>query len=353
MKLGAISANFKRASQLEPKNAKYVLDARELCRQNIYWKEKIPTQKIFDCHTNCALDIESEIKKVLLVQDSNLFNPLQRIFHILLSKERKMIAESTPFVDYQPIDAKWDQQNYVHFQDFSSPDQTLVPSSEDKIDLKAKKRRKQATQREKRRMEKLNHCIEDIKFLVCPDMKTPTKAKILRVAIDRIQYLEKMTAKLLGQKMVQNFGEKTDQIVPKNLDRMRHSVFQKPASVPVSDSLTMENYVPPQPVNHVVNTDQAQRVIRYAPETPPPVDIEYVYYNQEIEPYSPKLAEFPSMDSVQMGENSNSADSFGENGEFLAPVSSSPLTQGIQIYDENSIDANYYTADTPFNFSYE
>ena len=32
-------------------------------------------------------------------------------------------------------------------------------------------RRKQATQREKRRMEKLNHCIEDIKQIVCPDMK--------------------------------------------------------------------------------------------------------------------------------------------------------------------------------------
>lgn len=32
-------------------------------------------------------------------------------------------------------------------------------------------RRKQATQREKRRMEKLNHCIEDIKQIVCPEMK--------------------------------------------------------------------------------------------------------------------------------------------------------------------------------------
>jgi len=61
-------------------------------------------------------------------------------------------------------------------------------------------RREMATQREKRRMEKLNTCIEDIRSIVCPEMKTPTKAKILREAINRILYLEKVTSEMLAAK---------------------------------------------------------------------------------------------------------------------------------------------------------
>ena len=70
-------------------------------------------------------------------------------------------------------------------------------------------RRKQATQREKRRMEKLNHCIEDIRSIVCPDMKTPTKAKILREAINRIEYLERVTQKML-EKYIEHFAVRTN-----------------------------------------------------------------------------------------------------------------------------------------------
>ena len=70
-------------------------------------------------------------------------------------------------------------------------------------------RRKQATQREKRRMEKLNHCIEDIRSIVCPDMKTPTKAKILREAINRIEYLERVT-----QKMLEKYNGNVDIALP-------------------------------------------------------------------------------------------------------------------------------------------
>ena len=61
-----------------------------------------------------------------------------------------------------------------------------------------------ATQREKRRMEKLNTCIEDIRSIVCPEMKTPTKAKILREAINRILYLEKVTSEMMAAKGMQN-----------------------------------------------------------------------------------------------------------------------------------------------------
>ena len=34
-----------------------------------------------------------------------------------------------------------------------------------------KDKRKLATAREKRRMEKLNHCIEDLRVLICPSLK--------------------------------------------------------------------------------------------------------------------------------------------------------------------------------------
>ena len=82
-------------------------------------------------------------------------------------------------------------------------------------------RRKQATQREKRRMEKLNSCIEDIRTIVCPEMKTPTKAKILREAINRIEYLERIT-----QQMLTKYNGNVELALPgfkKELDRLREN----------------------------------------------------------------------------------------------------------------------------------
>ena len=64
-------------------------------------------------------------------------------------------------------------------------------NDEKKFGQTQNKRRKMATQREKKRQAKLNTCIEEIKKMVCPDMTTPTKAKILSVAINRLEYLEK------------------------------------------------------------------------------------------------------------------------------------------------------------------
>ena len=71
-----------------------------------------------------------------------------------------------------------------------------------------------ATEREKKRMEKLNTCIDEIKEMVCPAMKTPTKAKVLSVAIDRIQYLEKLTKELLSKEnSMPSNSELFDQII--------------------------------------------------------------------------------------------------------------------------------------------
>merc|ERR1711893_577837 len=39
-------------------------------------------------------------------------------------------------------------------------------------------------------MEKLNKCIEDLRVLICPFLKSPTKAKILECTLERLQYLE-------------------------------------------------------------------------------------------------------------------------------------------------------------------
>ena len=119
------------------------------------------------------------------------------------------MVEATQWVEYQTHEnAMWADPAYSsHVQIIDAPAvQCRKRTHEiDESDHKMtghdrNNRRKMATQREKRRMEKLNTCIEDIRSMVCPDMKTPTKAKILREAINRIQYLEKMTAQLLQKR---------------------------------------------------------------------------------------------------------------------------------------------------------
>ena len=60
-------------------------------------------------------------------------------------------------------------------------------------------RRRIATEREKKRIEAFNQQVERIKELVCPEMTCPTKSKILRAAVDRLNYLEELAARLSAQ----------------------------------------------------------------------------------------------------------------------------------------------------------
>ena len=64
-------------------------------------------------------------------------------------------------------------------------------------------RRRIATEREKKRIEAFNQQVERIRELVCPEMSCPTKSKILRAAVDRLNYLENLAEKL--STMEQNF----------------------------------------------------------------------------------------------------------------------------------------------------
>lgn len=63
-------------------------------------------------------------------------------------------------------------------------------------------KRKNATEREKARMVALSRDIDHIQSLVCPEMNQPTKSKVLRVAVDRLNYLENLFIKL--QQMEEN-----------------------------------------------------------------------------------------------------------------------------------------------------
>ena len=54
-------------------------------------------------------------------------------------------------------------------------------------------KRKAATEREKRRMERVNEQLESLKSIVAPDVKTMTKSKILDAVLERILYLESIT----------------------------------------------------------------------------------------------------------------------------------------------------------------
>jgi hypothetical protein len=59
-------------------------------------------------------------------------------------------------------------------------------------------RRVAATEREKRRMESFNVKADAIRDIVCPTMKSATKAKVLRAAVDRLISLEALAAKMTG-----------------------------------------------------------------------------------------------------------------------------------------------------------
>ena len=63
-------------------------------------------------------------------------------------------------------------------------------------------KRKNATEREKARMVAISRDIDHIQSLVCPEMNQPTKSKVLRVAVDRLTYLENLFMKL--QQMEEN-----------------------------------------------------------------------------------------------------------------------------------------------------
>ena len=285
-----------------------------------------------------------------------------------------MVVETTQYIEYHHAQPQWETQNYDQIHVQIAPQQIMVPqmSPEPKIeqlDVKQKTqqershRRKQATQREKRRMEKLNHCIEDIRSLVCPNMKTPTKAKILREAINRIQYLEKMTAELLGQK-----GHQMDHI---NVIRSEIPVLPKPTHVPVSTapsvpvsmpfSVSEQKFVPIEPAHQTVEQNQTVMITSYSPEPQIsfPVSPETGKYSPETGHYSPEpvtTGSVPGIEVLQMSEESNSGASFDGNGEFYMPVPNSGTTgttEGVQLFEENSFDANYYNQDTTFTFSYE
>ena len=64
-------------------------------------------------------------------------------------------------------------------------------------------RRVAATEREKRRMESFNVKVDTIRDLVCPTMKSATKAKVLRAAVERLLYLESLASKITGQTIPQ------------------------------------------------------------------------------------------------------------------------------------------------------
>ena len=57
-------------------------------------------------------------------------------------------------------------------------------------------RRRIATEREKKRIEAFNQQVERVRELVCPEMSCATKSKVLRAAVDRLNYLERLAEQL-------------------------------------------------------------------------------------------------------------------------------------------------------------
>ena len=76
-------------------------------------------------------------------------------------------------------------------------------------------KRKNATEREKARMVAISRDIDHIQSLVCPEMNQPTKSKVLRVAVDRLNYLENLFMKL--QQMEENCPVGNESLVNQSL----------------------------------------------------------------------------------------------------------------------------------------
>ena len=62
-----------------------------------------------------------------------------------------------------------------------------------KVVASRNEKRLAATEREKRRMERVNEQLASLKSIVAPDSKSMTKSKILDAVLERILYLEKIT----------------------------------------------------------------------------------------------------------------------------------------------------------------
>ena len=192
-------------------------------------------------------------------------------------------------------------------------------------------RRKQATQREKRRMEKLNHCIEDIRTIVCPNMKSLTKAKILREAINRIQYLERMAAELMAKK---------DEKVPN---------FEGAMPVPTTASMVPANQqvMIPQTYSPEANQSYIHEVAHaYSPGE------QAAYSPGNGQAYSPEPpVHLPTVEFSQMSDESNSR---GFEEQFYLQVQpAEPDQTGIQFYDEASFDCHAYYPDATMPYKFE
>ena len=193
-------------------------------------------------------------------------------------------------------------------------------------------RRKQATQREKRRMEKLNHCIEDIRAMVCPNMKTPTKAKVLREAINRINYLERITAELMEKK-----------------DQKHIQVFEGAMNPPTTLPLVQ----PAQPQVIMSQTYSPEANQAYSPDVAHSYSPEGQDYSPDTtQSYSPE-PHLPPVEILQMSDESNSG-VFEGNGDFYLQVQSDqPDQEGIQLFDEAAFNGHAYYHDATIPYKYE
>lgn len=81
-------------------------------------------------------------------------------------------------------------------------------------------KRKNATEREKARMANLSRDIDHIQSLVCPEMTQPTKSKVLRVAVDRLKYLEDLFLKLKQL-------EETEPMLQQSVPQIEHDGSQR------------------------------------------------------------------------------------------------------------------------------
>ena len=204
------------------------------------------------------------------------------------------------------------------------------------------KRRKMATEREKKRMEKVNTCIDEIKEMVCPDLKTSTKAKVLSFAIDRIQYLENLTKELLSKKnSISSNVELFDQIIkpPSKSGGIKCEPNANQDKIISHGTSVLENvsteYTHKSKINHGFDQDNMQ-------------DVSYNYDNMnQIDlnfhsMYSPES--LPAPELLQLHEVSNQGyatfENYGTQAENFINLFEDSF-DGQSYFQEESIDSQF------------
>ena len=200
-------------------------------------------------------------------------------------------------------------------------------------------KRKNATEREKARMANLSRDIDHIQSLVCPEMTQPTKSKVLRVAVDRLNYLENLFLKLKQMEENEQMHQQPAHHIEHEWRQKENSNFQliQNSSIGPNSPSTASFDSEYSPVDYSNQSHPVESLISVQPtyepfysssgeiQTYPPFDFNQSYTRPDLasswQPEQPTLGQMEanSVASFQqeIGNQNNLPDGESNNGNSL------------------------------------